>query len=738
MPYTSLGRITDAGLISNSEKFKSVSASDALILAGGGHCHALLLRRWAMQPQTRPNRQIILVSCNGVALYSGLVPALIAGVASREQASINLRWLAQQAGVAFVQATITGLNPQEHLRLHNRPNLPFAHLSLNLGAVTRRQGYRDAISIKPLEPALKAISAQDSLGNDANAEPFHCVGAGLAAVEICLALRQRWVQRPLSLHTGGRVLSPSMVRALREAHIKLSDAPAPDATNTLLCIGSEIPSWLSESGLRCDSNGRVFTRPTLQTLHYPRIFAAGDCAVIQESERPPSGVWAVRAAQPLANNLERFGRGQSLLTWRPQHRALQLLGLSIGSRREAWLLWGSICLGPHPWLWRWKQQLDHRFMGRFRVQAAMSSDPRGQATQSMACRGCAAKLPADPLQQALSNCESGELASQPEDAHPLTSNTEGGTLLASVDGFPALISDPWLNGRLTTLHACSDLWASGARVSTAQAIVTVPAVSSVVQVDLLSQTLAGVRSALTEQGACLIGGHTLESRQASTLPAALDLQVSLSVTGNTPTGQQPWSKGGIKPGDHLLLSRPIGTGVLFAAAMQGAGSASDLDQVLNQMQCSQHATLEQLLSLQKQHPGCIHACTDITGFGLLGHLNEMVAASDSVTIELWIDQLPILPGAMALLQAGISSTLAPANRRALASLGSQVHALKAGRDHSNKLDPALETLLIDPQTCGPLLVSVAPSIANTLLNENPERWWSIGRNNSLPHSQHWA
>ena len=148
MPYTSLRRITDAGLISNSEKFKSVSASDALILAGGGHCHALLLRRWAMQPQTRPNRQIILVSCNGVALYSGLVPALIAGVASREQASINLRWLAQQAGVAFVQATITGLNPQEHLRLHNRPNLPFAHLSLNLGAVTRRQGYRDAISIK--------------------------------------------------------------------------------------------------------------------------------------------------------------------------------------------------------------------------------------------------------------------------------------------------------------------------------------------------------------------------------------------------------------------------------------------------------------------------------------------------------------------------------------------------------------------------------------------------------------
>ena len=102
---------------------------------------------------------------------------------------------------------------------------------------------------------------------------------------------------------------------------------------------------------------------------------------------------------------------------------------------------------------------------------------------------------------------------------------------------------------------------------------------------------------------------------------------------------------------------------------------------------AQHDTLEQLLALQAQHPGCIHACTDITGFGLLGHLNEMGAASDPVTIELWIEEIPLLQGASALLDAGIASTLAPANRRALASLGSQVRAIKAGRDQSNSLNP---------------------------------------------------
>jgi len=548
----------------------------------------------------------------------------------------------------------------------------------------------------------------------------------LAAVEIVVALRQRWPQRPLILHTGGRSLHPSMMRELLQAHIELSENAAPDTANTLLCTGSKAASWLAENGLACDANGRVLTRATLQTLDHPQIFASGDCAVIQGMERPPSGVWAVRSAQPLARNLELMSRGQTPQPWRPQRRVLQLLGLTIGARREAWLLWGKTCLGPHPWLWRWKQLLDHNFIRRFRHQATMSTDSKDQTNRSMACRGCAAKLPADPLEKALSQCNSAELGSRPEDAHALGTSSQGGQVLASVDGFPALISDPWLNGRLTTLHACSDLWASGARVRTAQAIVTVPAVDSAAQVELLSQTLAGVRSSLIEQGASLIGGHTLESRQSSSTPAALDLQVSLSVTGETPAGQQSWAKGGIQAGDQLLLSRPIGTGVLFAAAMQGAGCASDLDQALAQMQISQHDTMEQLLALQAEHHDCIHACTDITGFGLLGHLNEMVAASDPVTIELWIDEIPFLQGASALFHAGIASTLAPANRRALAGLGSQVRTIKAGRDQSNSLNQAQENLLIDPQTCGPLLISVGPAIADTLLNENATHWWPIG------------
>ena len=153
---------------------RPASASNSLVMAGGGHSHALLLRRWAMRPELRPDRAITLVSSYSTALYSGMVPALIAGVVKRTEASINLRWLAQQAGVAFAQAPITGIDPQGDLRLKDRQALSFGFLSLNLGAVTRRKGYLKAIAIKPLEPALRAISAQDALANNPITHPFHC------------------------------------------------------------------------------------------------------------------------------------------------------------------------------------------------------------------------------------------------------------------------------------------------------------------------------------------------------------------------------------------------------------------------------------------------------------------------------------------------------------------------------------------------------------------------------------
>jgi selenide,water dikinase len=291
------------------------------------------------------------------------------------------------------------------------------------------------------------------------------------------------------------------------------------------------------------------------------------------------------------------------------------------------------------------------------------------------------------------------------DAPLLRQLPSGERLLQSVDGFPALVADPWLNGRLTALHACSDLWASGAELESVQVVVTLPVAAPALQEELLLHTLAGVRSVLDPLGAPLLGGHTLEGRDGA------GLALVLSVNGVAPATRH-WAKGPLRPGEALLLSRPIGSGVLFAAAMAGAARPQWLDDALAQMQQSQ-APLVELLAAH----GC-QACTDITGFGLLGHLGEMLGWDPErqgpceVVVDLDGAAIPAFPGALELLGQGQASTLAPANAEALALLPHTVRLSAPGQ-----LRPTLERLLIDPQTCGPLLAALPANQAAAALRD---------------------
>jgi selenide,water dikinase len=395
--------------------------------------------------------------------------------------------------------------------------------------------------------------------------------------------------------------------------------------------------------------------------------------------------------------------------------------------------------------------------------------------EAMACRGCAAKLAAAPLEGALARLEAiadaqapsprppflddgrdgvaadaspagasavASLASPPpEDAAVLGTAADGSLLLQSVDGFPALLADPWLNARLTTLHACGDLWASGAVLESVQALVTLPEAEPALQEELLLQTLAGVRSVLDPLGARLIGGHTLEGRDGA------GLALALTVNGRADPGLH-WPKGPLREGDALLLCGPLGSGVLFAAAMAGAARPGWIDAALERMQHSQAP----LVALLAAH-GC-HACTDITGFGLLGHLGEMLAAGTAaggrpcpgwarghtndrrgapdLTVQIDARRIPAFAGALQLLNQGWASTLAPANARALALLEGAVRLVDGAFGIPGSGAPeipgpesaagggapstaAVEALLIDPQTCGPLLAALPADRAGDAL-----------------------
>ena len=736
-------------------------ARQRLLLAGGGHSHALLLRMWAMRPQLRPaGTEITLVSRCGSSLYSGMVPGLVAGIYQRSQCAIDLRQLCRQAGVRFVLAEIEGLDvAARRLRLLGRPPLTYELLSLDVGAVTTpgqvaavgssAEGVAAAgsaavetASADTVADARAGLDAVACAGADAGwaaagatpmpvkpLEPFlawcerlepgrrlRLRGGGAAAVELALALRRRGTDCVLllrgdSLHLGSEAANRAGERLLRRAGVAIARQAPPQAPADLLCTGSRAPAWLTAAGLPVDpASGRVLSQADLTVCGHDELFVSGDCGLIHSDPRPPSGVWAVRAAPVLAENLRRRLRdpGAPLRRWRPQRWALQLLadgstaaGAQPGESPPpfaALALWGPFAVGPSTALGRWKDHIDRRFMRRLGTADGAPEAPAAGTMPAMACRGCAAKLAAAPLAAALARLDPAGPAPSAEDAVPLGRSETGALLLQSIDGFPALVEDPWLNARLTTLHACSDLWACGARVDSVQALVTVPQAAPDLQEEQLVQSLAGVRSVLEPLGARLIGGHTLESRDGA------GPSLALTVQGPVVVGD-PWPKGPLQPGDALLLSRPLGSGVLLAAAMAGAAEAADVDGLLAGLQGSQAP----LVALLAAH-GC-HACTDITGFGLLGHLGEMVALSPGLGVHLDAEAIPAWPGALALLRRGFASTLAPANARALALLEGPIHLVTPDGEPLAAPTPgspaaARRDLLLDPQTCGPLLAAL--------------------------------
>jgi selenide,water dikinase len=233
-------------------------------------------------------------------------------------------------------------------------------------------------------------------------------------------------------------------------------------------------------------------------------------------------------------------------------------------------------------------------------------------------------------------------------------------------------------GEIAAAHALSDLHAMGARPWTALAVAAVPYTSGDKMRTELADMLQGASRVLAADGCTLVGGHSAEAAE----PA-----LGFAVTGLAdPT--KLLRKAGLREGDALVLTKPLGTGIVLAGHMRGMARSAWLQAALASMRMS-NATASRIL---RQFG--VTACTDVTGFGLAGHLLEMLRAS-GVAAVVWPDRIPALPGALELASHGVQSTLAPENRRLVPTIG--VHARTA--------------LVIDPQTSGGLLAGIAPEQA---------------------------
>ncbi len=256
---------------------------------------------------------------------------------------------------------------------------------------------------------------------------------------------------------------------------------------------------------------------------------------------------------------------------------------------------------------------------------------------------------------------------------------QGKILLQSLDYFTALVDDPYELGRIAANHALGDIYAMGGRPHSALALASLPPGKPTLVAEVLRMMLQGAISVFGDCGVRLVGGHTSEAPL---------LSLGFSVNGFADAGKI-LRKSGMRPGDRLIMTRPIGTGVLFAANQQARAKGIWLEKAIEGMTTSDRYAAAVFVVHRAT------ACTDITGFGLLGHLLEMAQAS-GVGVQLDIDAVPLLDGARALSEEGIRSSLFAANSKAR-------HAI-ANLDRAHR-HPAFE-LLFDPQTAGGLLASV--------------------------------
>jgi selenide,water dikinase len=703
-----------------------------VVLVGAGHAHVNVLRMFGMKPE--PGVRLTLVTRQVHTPYSGMLPGMIAGHYTSDEAHIDTGPLCRFANARLYHSEVTGIDLEgRKIVCSNRPSVPYDVLSINIGSTPGLQslpGVREkAVPVKPVDGFLARFeAARDRILAAEGRARVGVVGAGPGGVELMLALQHRLEREVASagLDTAGLsfvIFTPSAsvlpalpartrhvfaellerrgitvhaqnkVAAVERGAVRLENGRTVPLDEVFWTTRAEPAPWLEDTGLALDEDGFVRVGATLQSVSHADVFAAGDIAAIDGYALPKSGVYAVRSGGPLADNIRRLLLGLPLRPYRPQRGALYLI--STGGRHAVGTRNGITFAGD--WVWRWKDWIDRRFMDKFNVLPQMRAAGGGQAVQladkaalkeisamAMRCGGCGAKVGASVLSRALGSIEPLKRddvvvgLDAPDDAAVVDT---GGPKLAvqSVDYFRAIVDDPYVFGKIAANHALGDIFAMGAEPQSALAIATVPyGIEAKVEADL-SAMMTGANEIMCEAGCALVGGHTSEGAE---------LSLGFAVNGLIDRGKV-LRKGGLEPGDALILTKPLGTGTLLAADMRGSAKARWVMGAIEHMIRSNRSAARILA----EHG--VRAVTDVTGFGLLGHLVEMVRASD-VDATLALEALPLLDGVAETMAMGIFSSLQPQN----------VRLRRAIRDFEAVGRHPRYPVLFDPQTAGGLLASL--------------------------------
>lgn len=316
-------------------------------------------------------------------------------------------------------------------------------------------------------------------------------------------------------------------------------------------------------------------------------------------------------------------------------------------------------------------------------------------TESVSCAGCVAKLAPGDLVQALS-----KLPPQPTENVIVgfdTSDDAGvyrldgrRALVQTVDFFTPVSDDPFVYGQAAAVNALNDVYAMGGTPISALSIVCYPQTGDW---DILAKILEGGQSLMNSEGVVVLGGHSVDDKE---------MKFGYSVTGLVDPNAVI-TNAGARPGDILVLTKPVGTGAINTALKRGVASAESISAVTRSLTTTAAAASRSMCA------NGANACTDVTGFGLMGHGYEMAKASD-VTLNIDSKAVPLMPDVISLIEDGMLTR------------GDKNNRVYVGDNYRIKdtVPSAMQSMLFDPQTAGGLLISIPPKGAEKLMIDVPE------------------
>ncbi|WP_171102287.1 selenide, water dikinase SelD [Ruegeria sp. HKCCD7255] len=684
-----------------------------LVLIGGGHTHALLLRKWGMNPL--PGARVTVINPGPTAPYSGMLPGFVAGHYDRDALDIDLIKLARFAGARVVLGAVEGIDAENHrVHLPHRPPIAFDVAAINVGITSDMPalpGFAEhAVPAKPL--GRFAARWAEYLSGDGPAS-IVVIGGGVAGAELAMAMAHALLSRrrqgtvtvidnataltatkPKSADTirkamaelGVTLIESASIARITAEYVELTDGQQIAAHFVTGAAGAKPYDWMAETGLEMQ-DGFIKVNSYLQSSD-PLIFAAGDCAHLTENPRPKAGVYAVREAPILFNNLRAALGSGRLKRYVPQNDYLKLI--SLGGKSALGERLGKSFSGSL--MWRWKDHIDQNFMNKFRDLPKMEPPalPHARAAgmqealgDKPMCGGCGAKLGrgalADVLNQRPPPSRDDVVPLPGDDAALL--KTGDAQQVMTTDHLRSFVHDPVLMTHIAAVHALGDIWAMGAQPQAATTTIILPRMSATLQSRTLNEIMATADAVIRAAGAEIVGGHSSMGDE---------MTIGFTLTGLCE--KEPITLSGGKPGDALILTKPLGSGILMAAEMAGDAEGEWVAQAYTHMSQPQGEASRLLRAA--------HAMTDVTGFGLAGHLQGLCVASGCGAV-LDLDAIPTMSGAVELSARGVASTLYPENRALVPNLPEDGKA----------------ALLFDPQTAGGLLAAIAPDTATVLCDQ---------------------